>query len=89
MDDAGGEGLERGSGHLQCRFVSPDHHGERPGFGARGAARKGRVEKAGPGRLDTLVLRPLDLGVDGRAVDDDLSGAERGSNAAHHLVDLG
>ena len=89
VDDQAGQGLERRAGVLQGGGVAAHHQREGALLGAGRAARQRRVEVAGAGGGHPLVLGPLHVGVDGRAVDDDLARPEGGQHGVDHLDHLG
>ena len=76
-------GSSAGRARSRRRRVAADHQRERALLGADRAAGQRCVEIAGAGGGDPLVLGPFDVGVDGRAVDDQLVRSERpGSRAS-------
>ena len=89
MDDQAGEGVERGRAVVQRGLVTADHQGQGPLLGPGRAARERGVEEAGAGGRDPLVLGPLHLRVDGRAVHHHWPGPERRQHGLDHLGHLG
>ena len=89
MDDEAGEWIERGPRLREHRRVAAHHQGERPLLGAGRTAREWGVEVARTGGAHPVVLGPLDLGVDRRAVDHGRARAQRRQHGVDHLDHLG
>ena len=88
VDDACSEGVQYRSDRASVASSPPTIRVSVPASAPAVPSGEGGVEEPGTGRGDPLVLLPLDVGVDRRAVDDDVARPQGGQHRRHHLVHL-